>query len=146
MGYWPQILAILVGAGLTVQIGMNATISRTVGSPVLASVVNFFVGLIALCLIALGSGARAAPGSWTDVPAWAWFGGLLGAAYVGSVTVLGPRLGAVVLLALVLLGQMAASLAVDYFGVAGFPQSPITAARLLGAALLVAGVILVVRR
>ena len=32
------------------------------------------------------------------VPAWAWFGGLLGAAYVASTTVLGPRLGAAALL------------------------------------------------
>ena len=146
MGYWPQILAILVGAGLTLQVGMNSTISRTVGSPVLASVANFLVGLVALCLIALGSGARPAPGSWAEVPAWAWCGGLLGAAYVGAVTALGPRLGAVTLLALVLLGQMAASLAVDHFGVAGFPHSAITASRLLGAVLLVAGVILIVRR
>jgi transporter family-2 protein len=146
MSYWPHILAIIVGAGLTVQIGMNGTISRIVGSPVLASVANFCIGLVALCVVALAVGARPAPGSITAVPAWAWFGGLFGAAYVASVTVLGPRLGAVVLLALVLLGQMAAALAVDYFGVVGFPQSTVTPSRMLGAALLVAGAVLIVRR
>jgi transporter family-2 protein len=146
MGYWPHILAIIVGAGLTVQIGMNGTISRIVGSPALASVANFCIGLVALCVVALASGARPAPGSITTVPAWAWFGGLFGAAYVASVTVLGPRLGAVVLLALVLLGQMAAALAVDYFGIVGFPQSAVTPSRMLGAVLLVAGVVLIVRR
>jgi transporter family-2 protein len=146
MNYWPHLLAIAVGAGLTVQIGMNGTISRVVGSPILASVANFCVGLLALCLVALASGARPVPGSVGSVPTWAWFGGLFGAAYVASVTVLGPRLGAVALLALVLLGQMGTALAVDYFGVVGFPQSEITTSRLIGAALLIVGVVLVVRR
>jgi transporter family-2 protein len=71
---------------------------------------------------------------------------VLGAAYVASTTVLGPRLGAATLLALTLAGQMAAALAVDHYGVIGFPQSPLTASRLLGAALLVAGVLLIMRR
>jgi len=71
---------------------------------------------------------------------------LCGAGYVASVTVVGPRLGAMALLALVLIGQMVASLAVDGFGVMGFPQSPVTPSRLLGAVLLVAGALLIVRR
>lgn len=146
MTYWPYLLAIAVGAGLTVQVGMNGTIGTTVGSPLLASVANFFVGTVALCAVALATGARAAPGTTTSVPAWAWFGGLFGAAYVAAVTVLGPRLGAVVLLALVLLGQMTTSLLVDHFGIVGFPQNAVTPSRLVGVVLLVAGVLLIVRK
>jgi transporter family-2 protein len=73
-------------------------------------------------------------------------GGLLGATYVAATTVLGPRLGAATLMALTLTGQMAAALIVDHYGAIGFPQNPITPARLAGTALLVAGVILVMRR
>lgn len=146
MEHWPQLLAILVGAGLTIQVGMNATASAALGSPLLATIVNFAVGLVALALLAIGSGARVVPGSAAAVPAWAWFGGLLGAAYVAATTVLGPRLGAAALLGLTLGGQMVAALAVDHFGVLGFPQNPVTPARLAGAALLVAGVLLVMRR
>jgi transporter family-2 protein len=146
MSYWPQLLAVLVGAGLTVQVGMNATVRMAIGSPVLAAIVNFVVGLGALALVAVASGARWAPGSAASVPAWAWFGGLLGAAYVAATTVLGPRLGAAAVLALTLAGQMVAALLVDHYGVIGFPQSPVTPARLLGAALLVVGVLLIMRR
>ena len=146
MSYWPHLMAALVGAGLTVQVGMNATVRFAIGSPVLAAVVNFVVGLAALAAVAVASGARWAPGATATVPAWAWFGGLLGALYVASTTVLGPRLGATVLLALTIAGQMAASLLVDHFGVIGFAQTPVTPARLLGAVLLVAGVTLIVRR
>jgi transporter family-2 protein len=125
---------------------MNATVRLAIGSPMLAAIVNFVVGLAGLAIVALASGARWTPGSAATVPAWAWFGGLLGAAYVASTTVLGPRLGAATLLALTLAGQMAAALAVDHYGVIGFPQSPLTASRLIGAALLVAGVLLIMRR
>ena len=146
MSYGPHLIAELVGAGLTVQVGMNATVRLAIGSPTLAAIVNFVVGLAGLAIVALASGARWTPGSAATVPAWAWFGGLLGAAYVASTTVLGPRLGAATLLALTLAGQMAAALAVDHYGVIGFPQSPLTASRLVGAALLVAGVLLIMRR
>ena len=146
MNYWPHLFAILVGAGLTIQVGMNATVRLTIGSPVIATIVNFGVGLAALLLLAVATGARVVPGSVGNVPAWAWFGGLLGAAYVAATTVLGPRLGAAALLALTLAGQMVAALLVDHYGVIGFPQNPVTPARLAGAALLVAGVLLILRR
>ena len=146
MSYWPHLMAAMVGAGLTVQVGMNATVRFAIGSPVLAAIVNFVVGLAALILVAVVSGSRWAPGSTATVPAWAWFGGLLGAMYVASTTVLGPRLGAAALLARTLAGQMLAALVVDHYGIIGFPQSPVTPSRLFGAALLVAGVLLLMRR
>ena len=146
MNYWPHLTAVLVGAGLTIQVGMNATVRSVIGSQVLAAIVNFMVGLAALAFVALASGARWTPGSTGAVPAWAWLGGLLGAAYVAATTVLGPRLGAAALLALTLAGQMLAALLVDHYGVIGFPPSPVTPARLLGAALLVTGVLLIMRR
>jgi transporter family-2 protein len=146
MNYWPHLLAILVGAGLTIQVGMNSTVRLTIGSPILATIVNFSVGLAGLALVALATGARVVPGSTSAVPAWAWFGGLLGASYVAATTVLGPRLGAAAMLALTLAGQMVAAMIVDHYGVIGFPQSPVTPARLAGAALLVAGVLLIMRR
>ena len=146
MSYWPHLMAALVGAGITIQVGMNATVRMTIGSPVLAAIVNFVVGLTALVLLAVASGARVVPGSVAAVPAWAWFGGLLGATYVAATTVLGPKLGAASFLALTLAGQMVAALLVDHYGVIGFPQSPLTPTRLLGTALLVVGVLLIMRR
>lgn len=146
MSYWPHLMAAMVGAGITIQVGMNATVRMTIGSPILAAIVNFVVGLAALVLLAVASGARVVPGSVATVPAWAWFGGLLGATYVAATTVLGPKLGAASFLALTLAGQMLAALLVDHYGVIGFPQSPLTPTRLLGTALLVVGVLLIMRR
>ena len=144
--YWPHLLAIAVGAGLTIQIGMNATMGRALGSPLGAAVVNFCVGLVALLGCVAVFRVRMTPGNLLHVPVWAWLGGFLGAAFVASATLLGPRLGAMALLVLVLAGQLAAALFVDHFGVLGFPRSDVTPLRLLGAALVVVGVLLVLRR
>jgi transporter family-2 protein len=144
--YWPYLLAVAVGAALTVQVGMNATIGRALGSPLWASVANFGVGLVALLLAAFAIAPRLQPASLGQAPAWAWAGGLLGAAYVASATLLGPRIGALALVAFVLAGQLGSALLVDQFGWLGFPRAPVTPTRLLGVALLVGGALLVLRR
>jgi transporter family-2 protein len=144
--YWPHLLAMLVGGALTVQVGMNATLARVIGSPLWASAVNFAIGLLALVGFAAVAGSRASTGSFGQVPAWAWLGGLLGAAYVASVTILGPRLGGMTMVALVIAGQLTVALVVDQFGILGYPQIAVTPTRLLGAALLLAGAVLVIRR
>lgn len=144
--YWPHLFAIAVGAGLTAQVGMNAALGRAIDSPLWASIVNFTIGLIALVACALALGTRPQVTTFGQAPAWAWLGGLLGAVYVFAVTLLGQRLGAVALVALVLAGQLGAAVLLDHFGVLGFPRIEVTVQRLLGAMLLVAGALLIVRR
>ena len=63
MNFWPMVLAIVVGAGLTIQVGMNGTLGTATGSSLWAAVVNFLVGLAGLVAVALASGSRIAPGS-----------------------------------------------------------------------------------
>ena len=144
--YWPHLLAMLVGGALTIQVGMNATLARTIGSPLWASAVSFVIGLVALVGFATVAGSRASTGTLGQMPAWAWMGGLLGAIYVASVTMLGPRLGGMTMVALVIAGQLTVALVVDQFGILGYPQIAVTPTRLLGAVLLLAGALLVIRR
>lgn len=139
-------LAFAAGFGLTIQVGMNAALRSAFGNVILATLANFLVGiavLVAYLLVtrpALPDRAMLA-----GAPAWAWLGGLLGALYVAASTIVGPRLGAVALLALVLAGQMLASVLVDHFGWLGFPQQPLTLAKLAGLVLLLIGAWLIIR-
>ena len=147
MGTLPlYLLGLGVGVGLVVQVGMNSTLRALLGSAIVAALISFVVGSVALAVFALVTRAPL-PGreQLAAVPAWAWLGGALGAFYVASSVIVGPRLGAATLLALVVLGQLGTSLLVDHFGWLGFAQHPITAVRLAGAGLLFAGVLLVVR-
>ena len=68
---------------------------------------------------------------------------LLGATFVTSSIVLAPRLGAAVLIATVVAGQMVGSLFVDHYGAVGYPQHAVSVSRVVGVALIVAGVALI---
>jgi len=139
-------LAFIAGLLLTVQVGMNAALRTAFGSPGAAALANFLIGSLGLVAFELLTRAPVPTrATLVGVPAWAWFGGLLGAFYVGSSVVVGPRLGAAALLALTVFGQLAASLVVDHYGWLSFPQHPLTLTRVTGAALLLVGVILIVR-
>ena len=145
MAIWGYVLfALAAGAMLPFQVGMNAVLAGALGSPLRAALVSFVVGTAALLalvlLVARGvpTGERVAEAPW-----WVWAGGLLGAFYVFGSIVAGPRLGAVTFVALILAGQAVASLLVDHFGLVGFDEQPVSAGRVVGLALLAAGVVLV---
>lgn len=140
------LIAFLAGAGLTIQVGMNGAIRTATHTASFASLMNFIVGTLALCLFVLVTRqdwpSRDALGA---IPWWGWMGGLLGAFYVASATIVGSTLGGTTLLALTVLGQLVAALLVDHYGWLGFPEHPITMTRVAGVCLLLAGVWLIAR-
>jgi transporter family-2 protein len=138
------LLALVVGAGLPVQAGVNAAMGRYAGRPEWAALVNFAVGLVGLAAWLLATRAPL-PGGIAKAPAWAWTGGLLGAFYVSAVVLLVPRLGVAVTLGLTVAGQMVAALVLDQAGAMGLASRPMTGERVLGAALLVVAVVLIRR-
>ena len=77
------------------------------------------------------------------VPWWAWSGGMFGAVFIGLGIVLVPKLGAATFFALLVAGQMIGSMVFDHFGILGLPVNPISLTRLIGAGLLVGGVLLI---
>jgi bacterial/archaeal transporter family-2 protein len=140
------LVTFIAGALLTLQVGMNSTLGRISGNVRFAVLMSFIVGTVGLLLYFAVCGVRLpARSSLAAVPLWAWFGGFLGAFYVAVATIVGPRIGAGALLALVVFGQLCASLLVDQFGWLGFPLRPISPARIAGAVLLLSGVGLIVR-
>lgn len=140
------ILGIVAGLGLTAQVGMNSQLRRVLDNANLAALVSFLVGTLGLVALLVATRTplpgREALGA---VPVWAWFGGLLGAVYVASSTIVATELGATTLLALALLGQLAGALVVDHYGWLGLPVNPLTGTRIAGVALLGIGVWLVSR-
>jgi bacterial/archaeal transporter family-2 protein len=138
------LFAFVAGAMIPFQAGINAQLAHWIHSPVRAALVSFVVGTIALLVLSvaiwrpLPSGSRVA-----DAPWWVWIGGLLGAFYVAGSVVVAPRLGAAVLLAAVVAGQLLASLLVDQFGWVGFREHHISPGRAIGMALVLSGVLLV---
>jgi transporter family-2 protein len=143
-------LAVLVGVAAGCLVGMqapiNARLGKTVGS-VQAATFSFLVGTVVL--VAITAFVNGGLGELTNVgraPWWALIGGLLGAVYVTVALIAVRTLGASGLTAVAIAGQLAISVVIDRFGLLGLAKQHIDASRILGLALLVAGVVLVVRK
>lgn len=140
------LLALAAGVLLPVQAGLNAQLRSALGSPVAAALISFVVGTAGLATISLLMRTPLPLGrAWAATTPWQWAGGLIGAAYVLAAVVLAPRLGAATLIAAVVAGQMLSSLVLDQYGLVGFPVHSLTLVRLIGAVLVIAGVILIQR-
>jgi transporter family-2 protein len=138
-------LAIVLGLGagclMAMQPAVNGRLSEFCSHKLQASLISFGVGFLAL--LALGTFLRIGlpdTRQLSQVPWWGWTGGLIGAYMVTVSLWVAPSLGATRWIALVLAGQVTLSLALDHFGLLGFAEHAFTVKRLLGVAVLAAGV------
>ena len=139
-------LGLVAGLGLTVQVGMNSQLRKVLQNANGAALISFLVGTVALIAILIATRSPLpARDTLAAVPLWAWFGGLFGAFYVASSTIVAAELGTASLLALALCGQLATALVIDHYGWLGLPEHPITWMRLFGVVLLGFGVWLITR-
>ncbi|MEQ1802659.1 MAG: DMT family transporter [Gammaproteobacteria bacterium] len=146
MTIWLVVIALLIGGGLSVQVGLNSQVRQYLGDPGLAALGNFLVGTVGILVYLLLMRANwPTAGALRAVPPVNWLGGLFGATYVAASAFLAPRLGSAPLLALLIAGQLLMSLLLDHYGWIGFSPHEMNVSRVLGAALLVAGVVLIVR-
>ncbi len=76
---------------------------------------------------------------------WHWAGGLLGAFFVFTAAFVAPRIGALLFMVLVLLGQLSSAVFLDHQGWVGYKEIPINFGKIAGL-LLILGGIWVVRR
>jgi transporter family-2 protein len=113
-------VALAAGVVLPVQFGVNSQLRTFAGGPVAAAAISFVVATLVV--------QRSLPGSIASAPWWAWTGGLLGAFFVLASIILTPRLGAATTIGLIRVPVHEAS----------FP-------RIIGALLIVAGVVMVQR-
>lgn len=139
-------LALVAGMALSTQFAVNTQLKNVVGGPVAAAAVSFLIGTVFLVIAALIV-TRSVPalGEITASPWWVWIGGILGAFFVFASVVLTPRLGAATTVGLLLTGQVTASIILDHFGLLRIPVHEASLPRLAGAALIIAGVVLVQR-
>jgi len=138
-------LALVLGALLPLQAGVNGLLRQQVGSPVTAAFVSFAVGTLCLLLVMLGTRQPLPiPSSQNFGSVWL-LGGAIGAAFVCLIIVLVPRLGAALTFGLVVAGQMTLAMLLDHQGLLGSARHAVNAPRLAGMAAIVLGVVLIRR-
>ena len=137
-------LAVAAGGCIAVQAAANGSLRTNLDDPRYAAFFSICGTIVTavLAMLVLRPPFPAAA-AIRGTPWWTWIGGPLGAVFVLAGAALAPRLGAAAFISAVVAGQLFCSLALDHFGLMNVPQQPLTAARLLGAALVFAGVLLV---
>ena len=139
-------LTAAVGGLIALQAPINSHLGKQIGT-FQAAFVSFAIGTaLQLAIASLAKGGLGQVGEARHVAWYYLTGGVLGAAYVTTVLVTVRSLGAGGVVAATIAGQLSMSVAVDHFGWLGVEQQTINAARIVGIALLAAGVFLVVRK
>jgi transporter family-2 protein len=134
--------AAAAGAGIPVMAALNGALSRHLGSTPAAAVVLFLVALAGAGAVLAFAGSPARLGLVGQAPLLLFVGGVIVCAYVLSVTHLAPRFGVANTILFVMTAQVLTSSAIDHYGLFGTAVRPVDGTRLLGLALLLAGLAL----
>ncbi len=139
------VLGILGGCVSAVQVAVNGRLGAVMHSPLSAAFVSFLFGTIGLVLImaAMVIATRPSVHFSRSQPEWSYSGGLLGAVFVLANAVNAPILGTSLTVSVALLGQIVAGLTIDARGLLGVTRRPLSVGRLVGALVVLGGVVLV---
>ncbi|CAN5746999.1 DMT family transporter [soil metagenome] len=138
------LIALLVGAGISVQAGVNAQLRTATGNPILTALISFLVGT-SILLGAYLLTARTPPpyAAIVGLSWWKFMGGVMGTLYITGIIVLAPRIGAANTIGFTIAGQLIFAVVLDHFGWIGFPVRPISLMRAAGVLLIILGIFLV---
>lgn len=144
--YWALLaMAFASGAIMPLQAGINGLLAKEVSSVLNAATISFLVGSLALLALVALQRESVSLATFKSLQWWHWSGGLMGAFFVFTAAFAGPRIGALLFMTLVLLGQLTSALFLDHQGWVGFKEVPINIGKVIGI-LMVLGGVWVIRR
>lgn len=147
MSWWPIAFALFAAALLPIQAAMNGAINRVLHQPPLVVMTSLTGSLLTMAVVAIVGRRLVLPDAAqaAAVPLWAWPAGVCGAIFLLSQPIAQPRVGAAAYTGLVVTGQVLMAVTLDHFGLLALPQHAASPMRLLGAALMIGGLLLIVR-
>lgn len=136
-------IGLIIGIGLPIQTSINSRLKLSLGSPFLASLTSFTIGtvLLAIMTLLIDHDLFFPIRMFVEQPIWLWIGGVFGVTYLTANILLFPKLGSVQTVIMPVLGQIIMGLLIDNFGLFYSLKSPLTWIRVLGAILVILGVI-----
>ena len=139
-------LALLAGALGGIHVPINGALGARIGSALVATLTFYGVAFLVIAAANALFLDRSALSSLSAVPAWTYLlPGVISVLVVGANTYLIPRLGAINLFVLVVAAQLVVRATISHFGWLASPVDPIAWPKILGAAMVMVGAILVVR-
>ena len=138
------IIVFICGALLPLQIGFNAKLGKSIGSPLYSALICFIVGVVAMALYIPFTKESI---TWTGLKSASTLsllgGGLIGAFFITASMLAMPRIGMALTFGLIVAGQVIIAALLDHFNILVGQQHSINVGRLVGITLIITGVIIV---
>lgn len=139
------LLSFVGGIALAMQGSVNAQLGTALKSPLLATVVAFFMStLYALAVVSLTAESLPSSPQIKNIPLYFWFtGGLLSLIGLGLYYYTIPKLGIASVISIGLCGQLIFAVIAGHYGWLNLPVEPITLRKMTGMGSLMLGIILI---
>lgn len=137
------LLPLVAGFGIGFQQAMNGNIGRAATSPLLATLLNFAVGVVFIGIVLVFNLDGFESISWPNEP-WLYLGGTIGVAFIFMQVIVVRIIGVLAMGVSLLFGQLAASFVLDLIFPSG--HNPLEIASIVGLTLVGTGALLVIRR
>ena len=139
------VIGVIAGIASTVQASINTEARRFFGSPYITAGLNFMVAWLCLAAFIIFNehGLYIPVGEIAKNPPWIWLGGVCAIIIVTMNILCVPKLGAAGNVMILNFGQIVTGLVIDHFALFGADEARMSLARLAGAVMVFAGLILV---
>lgn len=133
-------VAFVIGMLLSLHLAMSSAAGSILKSMPSANLIFWTAGVLSTFAVWLVSPGKDALQHVREVPAYLFLAGVLGAIVItyGMISLI-PKLGAGPTMVVVIAGQTAAALAISHYGILGTLKEPVTALKILGVVLVIAG-------
>ena len=146
MRAWIYVAAALFVGGLApIQGSLNGQMGKLLGHPLRGTLVNFAVGWVLLLVILVAAVGFPSRQDLMKAPWYLYTAGINGVLFVTTLLFLIPEIGALKVLAAVVVGQLLVSVVIDHFGLLHVSVHTVSTGRVAGMLLLVAGLVLIQR-
>ncbi len=135
------LLSLLVGSLLSIYLPMNSMVSKHLGSAITANITFFLMALVTSVALFAVWGDNATLARLKSVPAYLYLTGFVSAFIVLATTYLIPHLGVRRFFILTISGQILTAMVVSHYGLLATPTDPLSAKKIIGAALVVLGAV-----
>ena len=138
------LLALGMGAAISIYLTMISQSARILGAPVLGNVPFFEIAFLSSVVLVFVTGHKLPTlAKLAEVPAWLFIAGVVSALMIFGSSYLVPRIGTGALFVLLVAGQIIIGAVINHYGLLGVPEQSISTVKFSGTVLVLAGAVLV---
>jgi transporter family-2 protein len=138
-------VTVILGVVLTVHLAMNGKVGAVLGNPRVGNALFWCIGAITAVAIGLSGWQSGALSGLRQVNPVLLTAGAMGASLVFGIAWLIPQIGAGPMTLMLLFGQIVSAMTLSHFGWLGSPVQPVSLVNIIGALIMVGGIILATR-